>query len=36
MQEALLWQDWPDSVLKYERFREERDESGALVFRGPR
>ncbi|GFH32360.1 uncharacterized protein HaLaN_31568 [Haematococcus lacustris] len=36
LQEALIWQDWPESVLKYEKFREVRDEVGNVLFRGPR
>ena len=36
LQEALLWQEWPGSVVMHDKFREERDEHGGLLFRGPR
>lgn len=36
IQDALMWQDWPESILKFEKFREEHNERGETVFRGPR
>jgi len=36
LQEAMMWQAWPNVALKYHPFREERDATGQFVFRGPR
>jgi len=35
-QEALMYANWPEAVLKHDKFREERAVDGALLFRGPR
>eukprot|EP00983_Pelagomonas_calceolata_P130761 1161712-Pelagomonas_calceolata.AAC.15 len=35
MQECMMVQEWPMCVLK-DPFREGRDRSGNLIFRGPR
>ncbi|GIL61956.1 hypothetical protein Vafri_16318 [Volvox africanus] len=34
LQEVLMYADWPESALKY--WRDEYDDRGRLVFRGPR
>ena len=31
-----MYADWPDGILKYEKFRAEHGPGGDLVFRGPR
>lgn len=37
VQDALMYEDWPDQVLRLPGFHEERDPaSGQLLFRGPR
>lgn len=36
LQDMLLYCDWPESALKYAPWREEYDDMGVLVFRGPR
>ncbi len=36
IQDALMWQDWPEWMLKQDKAKEERDETGNVVFRGPR
>ena len=36
MQEAMLYANWPINVLRYDKFKIERDVQGKLLFRGPR
>lgn len=36
IQEVLLYQDWPEAVLSYPKFKEEFGEDDMLLFRGPR
>lgn len=36
IQDALMWQDWPEALLKIDKAKEERDDRGDIVFRGPR
>ena len=31
-----MYAEWPDSVAKYDKWKEERDSTGRVIFRGPR
>lgn len=36
MQEALMYAEWPDAALRFDKFRTVHDDDGTLLFRGPR
>ena len=36
MQEAMMYAEWPENILKYEKFKVEHGSTGQLLFRGPR
>lgn len=36
MQESMMYVDWPEAVLSYDKFRAEYGQNGELLFRGPR